>query len=507
MPNDNAQPESAWIDRYFKAVLDKDFQKQEGSRPGNDTYQNIFRIARHFRGQHPELDKRIDALGDALRNGVDGQTVDKNIGDLAAALDRCAPGSKPRTNLLARAFTAAFQNVKLPQESTLAYQLLLKQIHDCSDPNQLTILMRDVAEILCTASYGSKSGSLFSELFEDIASISEYSDALDKIQTQVRFKGTQPPARDTVAAISRLFELNRQSEKSKAARQSDNLRRIILYLREIQALTQRAEDLHAMQAAARQERTSTLASYAKELKQLCEKTESIHEIRTLLDRQVAKLQVSNGDKAGDPQEIIGKTMANIKHKLIKLQKGIAKVRQSVKRNKLSLETDNTTGLPNRIAYKGKLEQELIERKNTAKPLSIMVIDVDKFTAVNNAFGQLLANQLLRRIGGALKSYVPSAYFLARYSSDSFVVILSNTNVTEALFAANELRKKINQSNFQFNNTKIPVTISCGISQYRKSESPEVLFERAEIALREAQQLGGNRCKTEQSNLLERTKVL
>ena len=153
--------------------------------------------------------------------------------------------------------------------------------------------------------------------------------------------------------------------------------------------------------------------------------------------------------------------------------------------------DSLTGLPNREFYQQRLEQELQRIKRYGGKLSLMVCDVDLFKRINDNYGHLAGDKVLNIIAKSLQKNLRSSDFIARYGGEEFVALMPETSTSEAKVVAEKLRKKVEQSPFNFKKEPIQITVSFGISEFAPGESADVVFSRADKALYAAKEKGRN----------------
>lgn len=156
--------------------------------------------------------------------------------------------------------------------------------------------------------------------------------------------------------------------------------------------------------------------------------------------------------------------------------------------------DALTGLPNRLAYDERVAQEYARWKRFAEPLSILVWDVDNFKLINDRFGHQAGDKALRVIAKCLQQRVRETDFMARYGGEEFVTLLCGADAEGAWKVAEQMRQSVMQSGFHSGGKAVPVTISCGISQFREGDKVKTVFERADKALYQAKRMGKNRCE-------------
>jgi len=155
--------------------------------------------------------------------------------------------------------------------------------------------------------------------------------------------------------------------------------------------------------------------------------------------------------------------------------------------------DLLTGLPNRVAYKERIEVEIARWKRNKTPLSIAVWDVDRFKNINDTCGHKAGDKALVIISKLLLENCRESDFVSRFGGEEFVMLLPNTPKESALILTEQLRKRIEKASFNANGTTVSITISCGITEFIDNDTDETAFERADQALYKAKQLGRNQC--------------
>lgn len=165
--------------------------------------------------------------------------------------------------------------------------------------------------------------------------------------------------------------------------------------------------------------------------------------------------------------------------------------------KLFASMDGLTGIANRRHFDDTLDLEWRRAMRSAKPLSLIIIDVDYFKNYNDIYGHLAGDSCLQNIAHMIRDSLRRAgNFAARYGGEEFVVILPDTNVEGAYLFAESLRKKIEDMNIEHNDSKAGknVTISLGVSTTvpNKNSTHDELISLADKALYKAKQGGRNR---------------
>lgn len=180
-------------------------------------------------------------------------------------------------------------------------------------------------------------------------------------------------------------------------------------------------------------------------------------------------------------------------KLESVQGESDKLRQRLQDERNQAMIDPLTGIPNRLAYNERLEQEVARWQRYGSPLVIAVWDVDRFKSVNDNYGHQAGDKVLTVIGKVLHKQSRDTDFVARFGGEEFVLLMPETNLDNAMVATEHLRKAVEATEFHFRGSRVPITISCGVSEFGQGDSSEQVFERADKALYQAKNSGRNRC--------------
>ncbi len=153
--------------------------------------------------------------------------------------------------------------------------------------------------------------------------------------------------------------------------------------------------------------------------------------------------------------------------------------------------DELTGLYNYRFFAQAIERELNRCKRYGYPLTLLLIDIDDFKKINDAFGHEKGNEVLKTFSAIITEQLRDSDYAARYGGEELVVILPQTNSGEGLQVAERLRERIAGQTFSFGH----VTVSIGVSTYPEpSGNKEDLINNADTALYAAKKSGKNTVK-------------
>lgn len=154
--------------------------------------------------------------------------------------------------------------------------------------------------------------------------------------------------------------------------------------------------------------------------------------------------------------------------------------------------DPLTGLQNRVSFSGELERhvQLAHRHHT--PLSLVVIDMDHFKAINDNFGHAFGDEALRVLAARVTECMRTSDCVYRYGGEEFVLLLPNTELDGAHQLAERVRETLEADPVSYGDKEVFVTLSLGVAQLKGRERGDQLFERADQALYRAKSDGRNR---------------
>jgi diguanylate cyclase (GGDEF)-like protein len=154
--------------------------------------------------------------------------------------------------------------------------------------------------------------------------------------------------------------------------------------------------------------------------------------------------------------------------------------------------DGLTDLYNQAYFWKVLDLEMERSKRYKTPLSLIVIDVDDFKKINDTYGHKLGDLVLAELGQLLQKQLRKLDILFRYGGEEFVILLTQTDIEGAQLSAERLRLRVETQRFAESEVRnLRVTISMGISYYKKDISQKEIFENADKAVYEAKKKGKN----------------
>ena len=177
------------------------------------------------------------------------------------------------------------------------------------------------------------------------------------------------------------------------------------------------------------------------------------------------------------------------------------LRQCIEEEKNKAYNDALTGIPNRMSFDERINNEFSRWKRYKNRLTLCLVDIDKFKNVNDTYGHKAGDIVLRTVAEKCISKVRKSDFFCRYGGEEFALILPETNLSAAIAVAETLRMSIERCTFQYGDQIVPITISCGLAEFKGKDNLDTIFNRADKALYKAKESGRNRCISEEQLLL------
>ncbi|WP_114393582.1 PleD family two-component system response regulator [Oleisolibacter albus] len=162
-------------------------------------------------------------------------------------------------------------------------------------------------------------------------------------------------------------------------------------------------------------------------------------------------------------------------------------------------TDSLTGLFNRRYLSAHLPRLLDRGRENAKPVAALLFDIDHFKLVNDSYGHAIGDEVLKEVAGRAGRNLRNFDLVARLGGEEFVVVMPDTDLTQALVVAERLRSRISDEGFKVGAPvgEIGVSISIGVAVAEAGpdghvETGESLLRRADVALYQAKRSGRNK---------------
>lgn len=195
-----------------------------------------------------------------------------------------------------------------------------------------------------------------------------------------------------------------------------------------------------------------------------------------------------------------KSMLRLKQATDELQQKQAELTKLNEKLKELSITDELTGLFNRRYFYNRCRYEFMRAQRFLTPITCIMLDLDHFKRVNDTYGHLFGDVVLKGIADILRESLRRVDLLARYGGEEMLIILPDTNENGGELVAERLRRAVEEAEFSDGTITVKITISLGAATFPglEIEDYEDLIRTADEALYRAKQSGRNRvCRHEE----------
>jgi len=154
--------------------------------------------------------------------------------------------------------------------------------------------------------------------------------------------------------------------------------------------------------------------------------------------------------------------------------------------------DGLTQIHNKRYLFEALDRELIRARRYDRQLSLLIFDIDFFKSINDQYGHLAGDHVLRELARIVQERIRRDEVFARYGGEEFVIVLPETPLAGGVALAENLRGRVESHAFAFQGERIPVTISVGCAMLAEERTAAELIQRADDKLYEAKRGGRNK---------------
>ena len=266
-------------------------------------------------------------------------------------------------------------------------------------------------------------------------------------------------------------------------------------LESFQSNLQAASAGHAEGRTAANELHSQLREHVDGLQSSVQDAADLESLKHVLENRLEGL-LGTMDQAQQQRDIreqeVAVRLQSLAERVAHMEQEAQGYRDHLEEQRQKALVDPLTGLPNRAAWSERLEHEVEQWQQHGNTLLIAMLDLDHFKRINDNYGHLAGDKVLKIIAGELRKRLRPGDFIARFGGEEFVLLVPNTPITAGLKLAESLRAAIEACPFHFKGERVTITVSVGLSAFRAGERSDHALKRADEALYRAKNAGRNR---------------
>lgn len=252
---------------------------------------------------------------------------------------------------------------------------------------------------------------------------------------------------------------------------------------------------HADNSSAARELDSQLREQVDGLQSSVQGAADVDSLKHILEGRLEGLLVTMDDHQHErdrrEQELAGR-LQGLAERVASMEQEALGYREHLEEQRQKAMIDPLTGLPNRAAWSERVEQEVLDWHENGGHLAMAILDLDHFKRINDGYGHLAGDKVLKIVADQLRKRMRGRDFIARFGGEEFVLLLPQTSPPTAVQVAEALRAAIEACPFHFKGERVVITTSIGLSAFRPGERGDQVLKRADEALYRAKDKGRNR---------------
>ncbi|SCK05708.1 diguanylate cyclase [Vogesella sp. LIG4] len=180
------------------------------------------------------------------------------------------------------------------------------------------------------------------------------------------------------------------------------------------------------------------------------------------------------------------------------QSRIRELENALEAASAKIKEDQLTGAYNRRGLEEHFTREISRAERSGQPLSVALLDVDNFKQVNDSFGHLTGDNVLKYLVDMIRHSVRASDIVGRFGGEEFIVLLPDTAAAEAVDLMQRLQRELTKNFFLTGSEKLVVTFSAGVAEWHRGEQDIDVIERADRVMYQAKLAGKNRTLSAES---------
>ncbi|MDH1632350.1 GGDEF domain-containing protein [Pseudomonas mosselii] len=252
---------------------------------------------------------------------------------------------------------------------------------------------------------------------------------------------------------------------------------------------------HADNSSAARELESQLREQVDGLQSSVQGAIDVDSLKHILENRLEGLLVTMDDHQHERdrrEHELASRLQGLAERVASMEQEALGYREHLEEQRQKAMIDPLTGLPNRAAWSEQVEREVLDWQENGGHLAMAILDLDHFKRINDGYGHLAGDKVLKIVADQLRKRLRGRDFIARFGGEEFVLLLPQTSPPAAVQVAEAMRAAIEACPFHFKGERVIITTSIGISAFRSGERGDQVLKRADEALYRAKDNGRNR---------------
>ncbi|SEM64670.1 diguanylate cyclase [Pseudomonas sp. ok272] len=266
-------------------------------------------------------------------------------------------------------------------------------------------------------------------------------------------------------------------------------------LESFQSNLQAASDGHADNRSAAHELDTQIREQVDGLHSSMQQAEDLEGLKHVLENHLEGLlgTMDQHKKQRDEREQeVAMRLQGLAERVASMEQEAQGYREHLEEQRQKALVDPLTGLPNRAAWSERLEHEVGQWQQHGNTLLLAMLDLDHFKRINDNYGHLAGDKVLKIIATVLRKRLRGSDFIARFGGEEFVLLMPDTSLPVGAKLLETLRAAIEACPFHFKGERVTISVSIGMSAFKAGEHSDLVLKRADQALYRAKDAGRNR---------------
>ncbi|TWC20921.1 diguanylate cyclase [Pseudomonas sp. SJZ085] len=273
------------------------------------------------------------------------------------------------------------------------------------------------------------------------------------------------------------------------------LQRLNERLESFQSSLRAASEGHADHLSASREMDTQIREQVDGLQSSVQEADDLEGLKQVLENHLEGLlgTMDQHQKQRDQREQeVSSRLKSLAERVAVMEREAQVVRENLEEQRQKALIDPLTGLPNRAAWTERLEHEVAQWQRHGNSLLMAMLDLDHFKRINDNYGHLAGDRVLKIIATVLRKRLRGSDFIARFGGEEFVLLVPDTPLASGAKLAEGLRAAIEACPFHFKGEPVTITVSVGMTAFKPGEYSDLVLKRADQALYRAKSAGRNR---------------
>ncbi|MBV4497773.1 diguanylate cyclase [Pseudomonas sp. SWRI12] len=273
------------------------------------------------------------------------------------------------------------------------------------------------------------------------------------------------------------------------------LQRLNDRLESFQSSLQAASEDHADNLSASRQMDTQIREQVDGLQSSVQQADDLEGLKQVLENHLEGLlgtMDQHRQQRDQREQEVSTRLKSLADRVALMEQDAQVVRENLEEQRQKALVDPLTGLPNRAAWSERLEHEVGQWQQHGNSLLLAMLDLDHFKRINDNYGHLAGDRVLKLIASVLRKRLRGSDFIARFGGEEFVLLVPDTPLAAGAKLAEALRLAIEACPFHFKGEPVTVTVSVGMTAFKPGEHSDSVLKRADQALYRAKNAGRNR---------------